>query len=196
MVIGAVLLSALIMFLSRTAALFPFYMTIVTETYNLANIASADNYIKEQYYEDALEDLRDRPLFNNAYTQDAEIYVLNEEGIELLEMAGSSGTIKERLDSINFGDGWAVGSNDEYDYAVTDGPDGKPYRQQGRPVQIVVTAEYPFQFTMWGRDAGFNVPVSFSITTNGLKYYKDLPMDNPYDTSDVLDEIDYYDTSE
>lgn len=196
MVIGAILISVTIMFLSSLAMLFPFYMTIVTETFKLANIAAADNYVKERYYDDALEGLRSRPLFNRDNTDDAEIYVFNAVGIELLDWDGSGRTIQAKSESLRGGEGWAVGSNSEFDYNDIDGASGKPYRQQGSKIRVIITAEYPFEFSLWGQPAGFNVPVSFSLTTNGLKYYKDLPMDDPYQTEDDLDEIDYYDTSE
>ena len=195
MVIGAILLSVLIMFLSSIAMLFPFYMTIVTETFNLANIAAADNYVKELYYDESLEGLRELPLFNDASTGDAEIFVFNADGIALLDLDVSNRPIRDKASSLRYSEGWAVGSNSEFDYNNIDGAFGKPYRQQGSKLRIIVTAEYPFEFTIWGQPVGFNVPVSFSLTTNGLKYYKDLPMDDPYDTADTLDDIIYYDTS-
>lgn len=155
--IGAILVSVIIVFLSKLAALFPFYMTMVTETFNLANIAAADNYIKFQYYDASINDvtgLRSRPLFNQNPWQ-VEIEVLNED--------------RES----------ALGNDSEF-YYIGEDDYNKPYRQRGKPITIIIRALYPFQFELWGRPVGFDVPVSFSLTTIGLKYYKDLPMDDPY----------------
>ena len=166
MVIWAIIVSALVVFLSKAAALFPFYMTMVVETFNLANIAAADNYVKQPYYDASLEGLQERALFNQN-PDDVVITVRNSAGRE------------------------AIGSANEYDHEA-DAPMNKPYRQRGEPLEITVAAVYPFEFTMWGQPAGFDVPVSFSITTIGLKYYKDLPLDNPYTDFDISD-VSYYD---
>jgi len=160
----AIIISALVVFLSKVAALFPFYMTIVVESFNLANAAAADNYIKQPSYDAALAALCERPLFNR------------NPGSVTIEVQNADG-------------GRAVGSDNEYDY---DGLADKPYRQRGRPLQVTVSALYPFEFTLWGRPVGFDVPVSFSLTVIGLKYYKDLPMDNPYTDGELAD-ITYYD---
>ena len=170
-VIGAILASVLIVFLSRLAALFPFYMTIVVETFNLANIAAADNYIKEPYLEAAEQGLQERPLFNQNP---------DEVRVEIWQIDDNGGRIRE-----------AVGSANEFDYEF-DPSYAKPYRQRGAPLQITITAVYPMQFTLWGQEVGFDVPITFSLNTIGLKYYKDLPLDNPYEDDD-FDDIDYFD---
>ena len=171
MVIGAIIVSVLVVFLSKIAALFPFYMTIVVETFNLSNIAAADNYVKQPYYDATLQGLRERPLFN----QDPDSVVV------AVRQLNSDGTVGRE----------AVGSANEYDYEW-EPDDTKPYRQRGEPLQITISAMYPFEFTLWGRDVGFDVPISFSLTTIGLKYYKDLPLANPYENDDI-DDIGYYD---
>jgi len=167
LVIGAILLSALVVFLSKTAALFPFYMTIVVETFNVANIAAADNYVKQPLYDASLQGLRDRPIFNQRDPSLVTIQVLTSDGRN------------------------AVGNADEYAYQSVS-PANKPYRQRGETIQVRISAVYPFEFTMWGRPVGFDVPVSFSITTTGLKYYKDLPLANPY-TDGAIGDIHYFD---
>ena len=166
-VLKAVIISALIIFLTKLSALFPFYMTIVVETFNLANIAAADNYVKEPYFDAALQGLQERPLFN-LRPDDVKITIFNEDGRR------------------------AVGSADEYDYLEAEDRD-KPYMQRGKTVQIRIEAWYPFEFTMWGRPVGFDVPISFSLDTIGLKYYKDLPLDDDPYTDEDLDDITYFD---
>jgi hypothetical protein len=166
-VIGAILISTLVVFLAKVAALFPFFMTMVTETFNLANIASADNYIKDSYYQQSLKDLRERPFFNKLPD-------------------------RVEINVYNASDRWAVGSDDEYEY-INDSPDNKPYMQKGDPVRIEVKAKYPFEFTIWGQTVSYEAPMSFRLTCYGLKYYKDLDMDNPYDLDGDPASIDYYD---
>ncbi|MDR1687854.1 MAG: hypothetical protein LBS21_04495 [Clostridiales bacterium] len=153
-VIGAIVISVLIVFFTKLAGMFPFYLTMITETFNLANIAATDNYIKEQYYTDSLDGLRSLPLYRENASS-VEIEILNADGRT------------------------AVGDNDEYGYIDAD-PSFKPYLQRGNPVSIRISAVYPFQFELWGRPTAFDVPVSFSLTTVGLRYYKDLPIDDLY----------------
>ncbi|HOA97866.1 MAG TPA: hypothetical protein PKK29_08850, partial [Acetivibrio saccincola] len=50
----------------------------------------------------------------------------------------------------------------------------KPYRQRGKPVTVEIRAVYPLSITLWGKEYERELPVSFSITTTGLKHYKDL----------------------
>ena len=167
MIIGAIITSVLVVFLSKVAALFPFYMTIVVETFNLANIAAADNYVKEPYYEETLDSLKKKPLFNQK-PDSIKIEILNADGEK------------------------ALGNANEYYYIDKD---LKPYKQQGNPVKIIISAKYPFEFKLWGRTLDFDVPVSFNITAIGLKYYKDLELADPYNVGDI-DDISYYeDTS-
>ena len=193
--IWAIIISIMVVFLSRVVAIFPFYMTMVTEAFNMANIAAADNYVKEMYWNDAMEGLQSRPMFNDPNTADAYIFVLNETGMSMMNSDISA------LHA-SFGGGMtvtgnssvAIGNNDEFYYVGIDGYIGKPYRQMGNPITIVVAAEFPFAFTLWGEEVGFNVPMSFTLTTTGLRYYKDLPLDNPYDLGDP-NEADF-DTSD
>ena len=165
MVIGAILVSILVVFLSQVAALFPFYMTIVVETFNLSNIAAADNYVKQPFYDASLEGLQERPLFNQ-----------NPERVEI-EVLNSAGRR-------------AIGSADEFHYESAD-PMNKPYMQRGEELTVTVTALFPFEFSMWGQPVGVDVPISFSLTVAGLKYYKDLPISGLYSDGDI-DDISYF----
>lgn len=127
---------------------FPWYMTMVTETFNLSQAAANDNYIKESYYEDALDRLRDRPIFRDK-ASDVVITVTNDSGRD------------------------AVGDDDSSVYAAL-ADYQKPYEQRGEPVTIKIEAVYPLTITLWGNKLEREIPVSYSMTTVGLKHYKDL----------------------
>lgn len=127
---------------------FPWYMTLVTETFNLSQVAASDNYIKQAYYDDALDRLKDRPIFREKADKIV-ITVTNDSGY------------------------MAVGSNEETDYEYVTELE-KPYRQRGKPVKVKVEAVYPLSITLWGNKLEREIPVSFSLTTIGLKHYKDL----------------------
>lgn len=127
---------------------FPWYATLVTEAYHLSQAAANDNYLKQSYYDDALDRLRDRPIFRDKRDKIA-IKVSNADNRS------------------------AVGGDDEtlYEsYAEWD----KPYRQRGEPVTVTIEAVYPLSVTLWGKKYEREVPVSFTIKTTGLKHYKDL----------------------
>ena len=168
-VLISILASIALYLLLQLAFFFPFYMTVVVETFNLANVAANDNYVKQSYYEDSLESLIDRPVFNKAW-------------------GWSSGdgwnTGNIRITVVNADGGRAVGYDNEFDYdwdGLSFGGETKPYRQRGETVTARVYAVYPLEITIWGKTVTYKVPVSFSITTVGLKYYKDLDYDYLYD---------------
>jgi hypothetical protein len=50
----------------------------------------------------------------------------------------------------------------------------KPYRQRGEPLTVEIKAVYPFSITLWGKKLEREIPVQFSMSTTGLKHYKDL----------------------
>jgi len=130
---------------------FPWYMTLVVETFNLSQAAANDNYVKETYYYDALDRIRERPVFREK-SDGVKITVLNSLGKS------------------------AVGLDDALWYA--DLPDAdKPYRQRGDAVTVTIEAVYPLKVTLWGKEISRDLPVSFSLKTIGLKHYKDLEMD-------------------
>lgn len=147
-VLGVILSSVAILLLLNLAFFFPWYLTLITETYNVSQIVAGDNYMKETYYEDALERLQERPIFRDKDDK-IEILITNADGRS------------------------AIGDDDEtvyYDRAEFD----KPYLQRGEELQVEIKAVYPFSITLWGEKLERELPVSFSMTTTGLKHYKDL----------------------
>ncbi|UQZ35411.1 hypothetical protein C2I18_18925 [Paenibacillus sp. PK3_47] len=147
-VLGVILSSVAILLLLNLAFFFPWYLTLITETYNVSQIVAGDNYMKETYYEDALERLQERPIFRDKEDK-IEILVTNADGRS------------------------AIGDDDEtiyYDSAEID----KPYLQRGEELEVEIRAVYPFTVTLWGEKLERELPVSFSMSTTGLKHYKDL----------------------
>ena len=147
-VLIAILVSICLLLFVNLVFFFPWYMTLVTETFNLSQAAASDNYIKQSYYDDTLERLKNRPIFRD---KPDKIVI----------------TVK------NSDDYTAVGDNDETIYAELTELE-KPYRQRGNSVSIKVEAVYPLSITLWGNKVEQEIPVSFSLTTIGLKHYKDL----------------------
>ena len=127
---------------------FPWYATLVMETYHLSQAAANDNYLKESYYEDALDRFENRPIFRDKADK-LSISVTNADGRQ------------------------AIGYDDETYYESLSLLQ-KPYRQRGNPVTVTISAVYPLKVTLWGNTYERELPVSFSITTTGLKHYKDL----------------------
>jgi hypothetical protein len=157
-VLIAVISTVVLFLIVQLAFFFPFYLTIVVETFNLSNIAANDNYVRQMYYDQSLESLRERPMFNNVRTPDVTIEIINADGMT------------------------AIGEDDDSIYNQYDGqflPNGtrKPYLQRGNPVTVTINAVYPIEMTLWGRTITRPFPVSFSMTSIGLKYYKDLDWD-------------------
>lgn len=149
-VLITILVTICIMLFVNLVFFFPWYMTLVTETFNLSQVAASDNYIKHAYYEDALDRLKDRPIFRDK-ADNISITVTNDSGYR------------------------AVGDNDETVYEYLTELE-KPYRQRGKPVKVEVEAVYPLAITLWGHKLEREIPVSFSLTTIGLKHYKDLEL--------------------
>ncbi|NGM82822.1 hypothetical protein G5B47_10395 [Paenibacillus sp. 7124] len=147
-VLGVILSSVAILLLLNLAFFFPWYMTLISETYNVAQVVAGDNYMKELYYEDAMNRLRERPIFRDKEDK-IEISVTNADGRS------------------------AIGDDDEtiyYDRPESD----KPYLQRGEPLEVEIKAVYPFTVTLWGEKLERELPVSFKLSTTGLKHYKDL----------------------
>jgi hypothetical protein len=150
----------------QVAFFFPFYMTMVVEAFNMSNIAANDNYIKKAYYDDAIGKLRDRPMFskNKGTVNEAQILAVH--------------------DNESPPNNYAIEPSPGYDerfYNSDEGPTVagviKPYRQRGNTITVTVKAWYPLRMTLWGNEvAPVNIPVSFSMTTTTLKYYKDLDL--------------------
>ncbi|MDD2234880.1 MAG: hypothetical protein PHV03_08275 [Desulfitobacteriaceae bacterium] len=144
----SILVTICIMLFSNMIFFFPWYMTLVTETFNLSQVAANDNYIKQSYYDDALDRLQNRPIFRDK-PYDITIKATNDSGY------------------------FAVGDDDETIYLDLTEIE-KPYRQRGRPIEVKVSAVYPFSITLWGKKLERELPVNFLLTTTGLKHYKDL----------------------
>lgn len=147
-VLGVILSSVAILLLLNLAFFFPWYLTLITETYNVSQIVAGDNYMKETYYEDALERLQKRPIFRDKEDK-IEILVTNADGRS------------------------AIGDDDETVYYDSSEMD-KPYLQRGEELEVEIRAVYPFTITLWGEKLERELPVSFSMSTTGLKHYKDL----------------------
>lgn len=140
--------SAGLLLLTNFIAFFPWYSTLVVETFNLSQIAAGDNYVKQYDYDQTLNSLSNRPIFRK-HRDKIKITILNADG------------------------GRAVGDDDEDIYYNL--PEvSKPYRQRGDSLQITIEAVYPLQITIWGRPLERLVPITFSMNTVGLKHYKDL----------------------
>lgn len=147
-VVAVILSSAAILVLLNLAFFFPWYMTLINETYNVSQIVAGDNYMKQMHYEDAMDRLKERPIFRDK--QD-----------------------KIKIEIMNADNREAVGSNNEADYFNVD-ESQKPYLQRGEPLTVKISAVYPFTVTLWGKKFEQELPVSFSMSTTGLKHYKDL----------------------
>lgn len=127
---------------------FPWYTTLIVETFNVSQIVAGDNYLKQTYYTDTLERLKDRPVFKDNPSA-IQIIVLNEDDKD------------------------AIGNDDEATYEERAEMD-KPYRQRGHTIEVELSAIYPLKVTLWGKTYVRNVPVTFKMKTVGLKHYKDL----------------------
>lgn len=172
-VLVAIITAASLFVLTHLAFLFPFYMTVIIETFNLANVAANDNYVKQTYWNECLCSMKELPMFEKSWIEGG--------GGDGLETGNIRITVTNEYPSPN---NKAIGKDDEFAYNW-DGPSSptgvyKPYCQRGEPVTVTVYAVYPFEITLWGRTLEREVPLSFSITTVGLKYYKDLDYDYLY----------------
>lgn len=151
-VLITILVSICILLFVNLVFFFPWYMTLVTETFNLSQAAANDNYIKQSYYDDTLARLKDRPIFEDK-AGDIVITVKNASGYT------------------------AVGNDYEEIYENESLIElDKPYRQRGKPITIEIEAVYPLSITLWGNKVEKEIPVSFSLTAVGLRHYKDLPI--------------------
>lgn len=147
-VLGVIISSVAILLLLNLAFFFPWYLTLITETYNVSQIVAGDNYMKQSYYENALERLQERPIFRDKKDK-IEILVTNADGRR------------------------AIGDDDETIYYASAEFD-KPYLQRGEELEVMIKAVYPFTITLWGEKLERELPISFSMSTTGLKHYKDL----------------------
>jgi len=152
----------------QVAFFFPFYMTMIVEAFSLTNIAANDNYIRGEYYDDAIAKLRDRPMFNKFEDSTdphiAQIEAVHDDGKSAIQPPPYYSELQYNADE---GETVTIGG------AIVI----KPYRQRGNSITVTVIAYYPLRMTLWGQEvAPVDIPVSFSMTTTTLKYYKDLDL--------------------
>lgn len=144
----SICVSTALLLITNFIAFFPWYATLVVETFNLSQIAASDNYVKQYNYDQVLSTLSNRPIYKK-HRDKIQIIILNEDGTS------------------------AVGGNDAEAYY--DMPEAsKPYRQRGSTISVEIKAVYPLEITLWGNHLERLVPVSFKMNTVGLKHYKDL----------------------
>lgn len=149
-IVISILVTIAILLFTNLIFFFPWYTNLIIETFNLTQITASDNYIKQNDYDKALDELKKRP-----------IYKKNPDKVKI--------TVK------NADDKSAIGF-DHVERYVTEGytDDNKPYRQRGKPVKVTVEAVYPLSIKLWGKEYTKNIDVSFTLTSTGLKHYKDL----------------------
>lgn len=152
-ILVSILVAAAIVVFTNFIYFFPWYTTLIVETFHVTQIVASDNYLKEEHKDNVLESLKERPIFRQR-AEDIKI------------------SVKKEPDDRD--EHSAEGENDASVYAsVTE--EFKPYRQRGNPVTVTIKAVYPFNITLWGREIERELPVSFTLKTVGLKHYKDLP---------------------
>ena len=147
-VLISIVVSIAFMMLTSFIYFFPWYTTLIVETFNVSQIVAGDNYLKETYYEDILDRLQDKPIYNKN-PEDVKVIVTNEDGRD------------------------AIGDDDESVYSNSAEHD-KPYKQRGSKIEVELKATYPLQVKIWGKTYTKEIPVSFRMDTVGLKHYKDL----------------------
>lgn len=123
-VLIAILSSIVILLISNLIFFIPWYMSLISEAYNIAQTVSVDNYLKDSYHEDGIDRLEDKPKFD-------EPEVINTILIEVKHDDGSD----------------AIGDDDPSYYEFNDDWD-KPYEQRGNPVNITVSADYLLKVTL------------------------------------------------
>lgn len=134
---------------------FPWYTTLIVETFHVSQIVASDNYLKKDLKKEVLDKLKDRPIYRKKANR-----------IEI-----SANKTRANLDDeIKHS---AEGEDLEPDKYFND--EDKPYRQRGESVTVTVSAVYPLSIRLWGKELEREIPVSFTLKTIGLKHYKDLP---------------------
>ncbi|MDR2711601.1 MAG: hypothetical protein LBB91_00620 [Clostridiales bacterium] len=167
MILISILAGVVFILVLQLAFFFPFYMSIVVEAFNIANIAANDNYVKYDYYEDAIGNLQNRPMFDK-------FLVGNEPQITAYHEDKDGEYKEDAIERVRRDESFY---NAEEGLVMSSGVT-KPYRQRGKKIKIKVEAWYPLRMTLWGREVAQNdVHASFSMVTTTLKYYKDLELE-------------------
>ncbi len=146
-VLASIFISMFLLIFSSFIYFFPWYATLVVETFNISQVVAGDNYLKESYYNDALDRLKSRPLYRDV------AILVDKEGYD----SGRS----------------ARGVDDEKVYENLSESE-KPYRQRGESIIVTVKAKYPLHIKIMGEYHERLIEVSFKMKTVGLKHYKDL----------------------
>lgn len=134
---------------------FPWYTTLIVETFHVSQIVASDNYLKKDLKQELLDKLKDRPIYRKK-AEKVEIYANKTHDNPEYEVKHSAeGEEVESYKNAEAGD--------------------KPYRQRGESVSVTVSAVYPLSIKLWGKKIERDIPVSFTLRTIGLKHYKDLP---------------------
>lgn len=147
-IVVSILVAICILLFTNLAYFFPWYMTLVIETFNVSQVVASDNYLKKTYYEDALQELKKRPIYSK---KDDEIKIIAEHK-----------------------DGHSVIGDDDASLYEDKPEIDKPYRQRGVPVKVTIKAVYPLSIKLWGKEYERDIPISFSLSATGLRHYKDL----------------------
>lgn len=150
---AAIIVAIVIMMFTNFVFFFPWYMTLIVETFNVAQVVASENYLKKEYEESLLEKMEKRPIYKERADK-IKIYAWK-------EVTGDSDVDKDD----------AIGEIGVSDYSERT---NKPYRQRGEPVTVKISAVYPLTVELWGKEYTRDIPISFSLTTTGLKHYKDL----------------------
>ena len=153
--ISIITMAAIIVFINM-AFFFPWYIEIVQTTFKVSQIISTDNYLAYDYYQDILNELKDKPIFREMA------------GDVKIEAFHQDGNMKSAIEQ--------GGSRDvnAYYYHLSD-ESAKPYVQMGNLVTVTISATYPFRMELFGRKiTAAPIPVSFSMTTTTTRHYKDL----------------------
>jgi len=153
--ISIITMVAIVVFINM-AFFFPWYMEIIQTTYNVSQVISTDNYLAFNYYEDFLNELKDKPIFKEMADD------------VVIEAFHHYGNMKSAIEQ---GGPHDVNS---YYYALSD-ENSKPYVQMGNLVTVTISATYPFQMQLFGKPVtAAPIPISFSMTTTTTRHYKDL----------------------
>jgi len=151
--IAIIAVASIIVFVNL-AFFFPWYMEVIQTTLEISQVVSTDNYLAYDYYRDTLNDLKDKPIFNDR-KDNVIIEAIHEGGKDAIERDGPFDV-----------------HTHYYPLALEK---DKPYVQMGNLVTVTVRATYPFRMQMFGKPiAAADIPLSFSMTTVTTRHYKDL----------------------
>jgi hypothetical protein len=181
---------SLVLFLNL-AFFFPWYLTMVETGFTVSQTIASNNYLPCEEHDRMMDKLLEYPVFKKR-AQDIEIKAWHIDADK--DAIEHTDTKKTYLCGKNLHDASCCYYGDPTLGADEDDYKGKPYVQMGHLVQITVTAAYPLQLTLFGKDIhdfdGLNFPdieVSFVMNTTTTKHYKDLYY--PYtDTGTTIDD--------